>query len=357
MTTKISHAQLAEWLAPASVALDEERLNSLSAVVAQLAADIEGHELDAVRAAYGRLSDTARVWAAAALDEKAPTVKADDASALLSRLAAAAVMASLDDGDPGLRCALAVASAQFVGLTPLIDELPERAAELLAQTGRDVRQRAHVASQLANTALGSLPRGRKPNEETNVAVDVNVLADDVAKHATALRSLVDAVDDAFDALADRQASLDEEVEMLWWALRETADSGEAFAALDPDERAVRAAAEIAGRTEVVPGPPSVGPLLTRVLGEAANEEIALEHLVLAVSEHLAALTVEPDTVLPLLSAAAEHARLGTPEDAETWKTAAQRTLEIDLQATTTVGSGAVQVYRELLLERLLTADE
>lgn len=353
----LSNAKLASWLGPASVALDGDRLNGLSGAVTQLADDLEGHELDAVRAAHGRLSDRARVWAAAALDENAPTVKPEDAAVLLSRLAAAAVMTSLDRNDSGLLCALAVASAQFVGLTPLIDELPERAAELLAQAGRRVRRRQKLKSSLASVALGSLPRGRKPNSETGESVDVNALADDVAKHANALRSLVDAVDEAFEALADGQAALDEEVEMLWWALRETSDSGEPFAALDPKEAAVRAAAELVDRIELVPGPPSVGPLLTRVLGDAAASEVALEDLVLAVSEHVAALTVEADALLPLLSSAAEHARLGTPDDADTWRTAAQRTLDIDLKATTTLGFGAVQVYRELLLERLLTADE
>jgi hypothetical protein len=353
---KISNAELAEWLGPASVTLDDDRLNALSGVVTQLASDIEEHELDAVRAAHGRLSHRARAWAAAALDEHAPTVKADDADALLSRLAAAAVIASLDESNSGLRCAFAVMSARFVGLSPLIEDLVERAADLLAQAGRDVRQREDLTSKLASAALGSLPRPRKPDEETGDSVDVDTLAEDVAKHANALRSVVGAIDHAFEALADRQASLDEEVEMLWWALRETSDSGEKFAALEPKEAAVRAAAEIADRTEMMPGPPSAGPLLTRVLGDAAAKEVAMEELVLAISEHGGALSAEADTLLPLLSAAAEHARLGTPDDAETWRTAAERTLNIDLKAKTSIGAGAVQVYRELLLDRLLTTD-
>jgi hypothetical protein len=357
MNDSITPSDLARWLKPAGIELGSDRLAELAGVVTELTDGLEGRELEAVRAACGHLSDGARAFAAETLGEKAPTVIPQDATELLERLLAVAVVASLDESESGIRCALAVGSAQFLGMTPLIEDLPARAAEALASAGRSARRRVEIDKTVASKALGALPKARKRNEETGEEISPNELADDLADHARSLGSLVNALDQAIGGLAKRQDTLDEEVEMLWWALRATDDSGTAFSDLEPAARAVSAAGELADRTDGLPGPPSAGFLLKRVLDNAADDEITLADLAAAASEHLRPLDVPPDPLLALMSAATEQARLSADKDDKTWQTVVERTLGVDLSAKTTLATGAQQVYRELLLERLLTEDE
>lgn len=356
MNESVTRSNLARWLEPASIELTPERLAELADVVAKLESSIDGHELEAVRAAHGDLSDRARAWAAGVLGETAPTVNPQDATDLLERLLAAAVMQNLGDSDSGVRCAFAVRSAHFLGLTPLIDDLPPRAAKTLASAGRRARERAEIEPAIATSALGSLPEAREPDEETVEEIRAEDLADDVAAHARSLQSLVNALDLAFDVLAAHQAALDEEVEMLWWALRGTDDRGTAFSDLEPAVRAVSAAGELADRTHAMPGPPSAAFLLGRVLGDAAGNEITLADLADAVSKRHRPLVVSNDPLLGLSSAAAEQIRQGAVKTDATWRTVVGRTLGIDLSSKTTLAAGAQQVYREYLLQRLLRAD-
>lgn len=355
MNDSVTTSDLARWLRPTSIELTADRLVELDSVVAELASGLNGRELDAVAAAYGRLSDGARVWASGVLSEKAPTLDPQQATALVERVLAATVISKLDASRSGMRCALAIGSAQFLGLTPLVEDLPARSTEVLASAGRSARQRAAIEAQAASGALGSLPEARKRNEETSEEIQLGDVAEDVGIHAQSLRSLVNVLDETLEVLAGRQDTLDEEVEMLWWALRATDDQGTSFSQLEPAVRVVSAAGELADRTTALPGPPSAGFLLGRILSDSADNETTLADLAAAVPEHRQ-LSVSPHTLLALLSAAAEQVRLYADKDDDTWQKVVERTLGIDLAVKTTLASGAQQVYRELLLERLLTAD-
>lgn len=355
MNDGVTTADLAFWLRPAGIDFSRDRLAALDDVVVELAGNIAGRELDAVDAAHGHMSDPARALAATVLGEKAPSVDVQDATALLEYLIAAAVMKSLDGGGSGIPCALAIGSARFLALKPVIADLPARATEMLDGAGRSARRRAAIDIAAASGALSLLPDAPVDNEEATEPPNISGIADDLGACTQSLRSLAGALDGALDALVKRQDALDEEVEMLWWALRATDDAGTPFSQLEPALRVAVAASELADRTKTLPGPPSAGFLLGRVLTDHQEDEIKLADLASALLQRRR-LGVAPHRLLVLLSAGAEQARQGAEKDDETWQKVVERTLGVDLATKTTLAAGAQQVYRELLLERLLAAN-
>jgi hypothetical protein len=359
--TDIDNAQIASWLAPVGIEMTTERLEQMVAVVDELRQDIEGHELEAVRAAHGDLSDSARGWAAAVLGQRSPTSVAGDAEDLLEHLIACAVIGAFDESDRGSICALAALSADFVGLSPVLPELTQMARDSLDESGQSLRSRPEQEDGAVLKVLGKLPALRKPtrDEEQTVIehVAVDDLAEDVGKHASGLTALARQVDEELSALVDRQRALDEEVEMLWWALRAIDDSGTPSATRDASRRAALAASELSDRTSLIPGPPSARYLLTTVLGRDAATEVALGDLAAVADEALNALSVPQDRLLPIMSAAVDHHRGATGEDDASWRNVAGNTLGLDLSTKTALTVGAQQIYRELLLERLLSASE
>ena len=79
-------------------------------------------------------------------------------------------------------------------------------------------------------------------------------------------SIVETVVQGHRTLSARQAQLAEETGLLWWVLNEYSDAlGMPVSELSAQNYALVAASEAAKRTQMLPPPPSIGPLLIRAL--------------------------------------------------------------------------------------------
>ena len=120
----------------------------------------------------------------------------------------------------------------------------------------------------------------RPNEFANDTAEVTKVliarkkkmdeAADAAQKTTATdayqQAVVDTIEASHTKLAQRVEQLAEETCLLWWVLNEFSDSiQEQVAELTPQIYALAAASEAVKRTQLVPPPPCIAPLLTRML--------------------------------------------------------------------------------------------
>jgi len=345
---------LARWLKPALIEEDADRLDYYRAVAVSAEGDMLGHELIAVLAAHGRLGPEARNWLAGHLAKQDDTFVTDGRDELLRRLAAVAVATAVSGRSDGVAAlaGLAARSAAFAGLDAVIQELPSIADRRVAQMGRNVRSRVTAMAEPLSVTVGKQPTVKKPAE--GEAVDPTQVAAAVTAQAQVIKKLIGALDEALPAAAGRQRSLDEEVEMLWWVIRESDESGKPWASQSGVERAVAAAAELAARTLVLPGPPSAGHLLRRLLANEATENATIADLAVEASKQgLAFGDCDAHVLLPVASCVRLRSEFGTATDEETWQNAVQNKLDVDPKRAASLAEGSEQVYRELQIARLL----
>ena len=346
---------LPRWLEPVTVESDADRVAVFRGASTSMAAELDSHVMAAVDAAFGILNDEARAWIASHVQRQNDAFVMGGKDELQRVLAAAAVagrIASATDRQAVL-AALAVLSAEFSGRQATIPELGDLARTRIKEMGQLARARARALPTIA-AELPSLPRTRKPDEETGAAVSPDTLAGDLGTHAKAIRQLASAADQVLGDMSARQAALDEEVEMLWWVIRARDEAGRSWQERAPVDRAVAAAVEIADRTRVIPGPPSAAALLGRVLGtDAADEvtvaEVAVQCSTLGLDERGAL----QHRLLPVLTAAATARKLQGDNEDQIWQAAFEREWSVDLARSTSIENGAAQVYRELQMLRLL----
>lgn len=349
----------ARWMEPAMLEQPPERIGLFRDATVSVAEDLGEHELSAVLACNGVLSDDIVAWLGRHLREKDESFVVEGKDDLVQRVAGIAVLRRVSDArdESAILAALALLSARYAGLKPIIAELPEIATQRLREMGSEVRARDRVEPLSLAPAVKNLPPARKPNEETGAAVDVNQLAADVALHAKAIKALITSLEPGLAAASERQRALDEEVEMLWWVIRDQDSEGRPWGDRPVVERAVCAAVELADRTEILPGPPSAEALLRRLLTEDADADVSFAEFAVEVSrKNLATDTSSAQPLIPILSSSAICQEFRTDKDDKTWRGVIVGKLNIQSDRLGSIADGAVQLYRELQMLRLLPND-
>jgi GTPase-associated system helical domain len=344
------------WLEPAMLQEQPERLEAFRSISSRLSTDLDGRVFDAVLATHGTLGPEIERWVGDHVRATDESLVYEGKEELQRRLVSIAVIrhVALADDDAAILAALAALSASFIGLDAVLPELPEMSVNRLDELGREKRSRALEPESSVAQSLGSLPRTRKPDEESGVPVDANQLASDLGSHAKAIRGLATAVDSALRLAQRRQGALDEEVEMLWWVIKERTGNGALWSDQPALSRAVNGAIELAERTLEIPGPPSAAALLRRLLGDAGEEEVTLAD----VAAQIAACELPPQTsphssLIPLIGSSEVLRELREEGDNETWQNVAKKQLGVDTRASSTLSRASEQVYRELQILRLL----
>src|SRR5438270_5734285 len=95
MTEGLIDSNIARWLEPAGVQLDNERVPLYRAAVDQMSGDLAGRELAVARAAHHLLDDSIRAWIGEAMRQQDQGFVAEGKDALLSRLAGIALIRPL----------------------------------------------------------------------------------------------------------------------------------------------------------------------------------------------------------------------------------------------------------------------
>jgi hypothetical protein len=350
---QLLEGNLARWLEPAGVQLDNERVPLYLQAVLELSGDLAGRELDVVRAAHDQLEDPIRAWIATAMRNHDQGFVGEGKDALLARLAGAAVIQALLSriATDVTLVNLAIESARFLGLTPVIVETTQVSTRTLLRTAKQVRERAEVTGRAADT-VAELPAERKADEETGTVVTADDLAPDLFAHAEALRALAGRVDELESTNAQLQAALDEEVEILWWVLLGRDAAGTRWPEHAPFVRAVIAARELNERTLRSPGPPAAGYFLTRVLGDDAETAASIGDLAGA-GAPMDELPSGGDSLLPITSTINAHREVGGEQ--ELWPKLAEAKFKIPVTRHTTLAIATEQLYRELEMLELLKA--
>jgi hypothetical protein len=345
----------AAWLARATIDDEQDLLPAFVAAGQAAADDLAGHELSAVLAAHGRLAEESRGWVGEHLRNAKEGFVADAKDELMQRVAAVALVRRIvaDIDDCAILSALAVTSAGFVGLTPVVAELGFIATQRLTQMGREVRVRDVDDPPDLSDGL-KLPPARKVNPDEGLNADPNTLASDIAAQSQAIRKLAGTLTAAFEAAASAQSALDEEVEMLWWVITDRGADGKLWANREPVERAVAAATELEEHTKVLPEPPAAAALLQRLLVEKKPVKVTLADF----AEEAYRQEVDADvryrhTLLPVLTAAAARREFGTEDDANTWRKVAHNKWAVETDLESPLDNAALQLYRELQMRHLV----
>lgn len=146
-------ANLARWLEPAGVQLDNERVPLYLQAALEMSGDLAGRELDIVRAVHGELNDDLRAWVATVVRKHDQGFVGEGKDALIARLAGAAVVHALTSriAPDTILVNLAIESARFLELTPVIADTAALSPLTLLRTAKQVRERTLVAGTAAET--------------------------------------------------------------------------------------------------------------------------------------------------------------------------------------------------------------
>lgn len=341
--TDVSEADLAQWLQPAGVGLEGDRIRSYHALVGAAATDAGGHEYELVRLAH-QLEDAAgREWLAGKLAELDPALTLGDKNALVAHLACATILQMLRGGaaaDSAL-INLLVENAAFLNLKAATPGLHDESRASLKRAGARIRRRDAIPSAKAP----SLPKKREPSDEE--PLDVDDLASDLGDHATGIRQLAQTVTDMSSAIRQITSVADEELEILWWSLLGSNDDGVPWDHLAPSQRSIDAAMELARRTAMVPGPPAADAFIHRALGSEAGSNVTIAEFALALAavEHS---PVSQSGLLPLSATVAMIRDVGA-EERDLWEGLATKKHGVATDLRITLAHAGGQLYRELLI--------
>jgi hypothetical protein len=348
MTEDFIEENFGRWMRTVTIDEDEGRLETLRAGNVAAAKDLSSHELSAVLAAHGNLDEPTAAWLGRHLRETDDTFVVEGNDELLKVLAAITVMTGMLSGGnaEAALCALGVCSAQFSGLSPVLDEIPKIAQSQLAAVG----QRAREVTVPADPGFAiTVPAQRKAtNDAGEATASLGEALADITALGKSLKKLASAVDSTVRPALARQVALGEEVEMLWWVVADADENGMRWSEQTNLGRVVRGAVELATRTKILPEPPSGAALLEKLLGKAANKAASVAELAQeCVEQDLKELQEQEHTLLPVASAYEAIRKYATDEDQETWQRALENRLKLDPQKKHSLSEGAVQLYREL----------
>jgi hypothetical protein len=176
------------------------------------------------------------------------------------------------------------------------------------------------------------------------------LAQDLFTDTKALRALANHLDALHTAYATRQTVIDEEVEILWWVMRESDEAGLPWGEHPVLARAVGAACELKSRTKRLPGPPAANYFLTRVVGADSASTASLKDFAEAAAD-AARVPDGSDYLMPITTAVRSYREVSG--DAKIWPALADKKFGVAVDEKHTIATSCQQLYRELQLAELL----
>lgn len=335
-----------EWLRPATTT--EDVIPASRDTITSAAQQATGEIASAIVAvAHNHQEGSGRAWLNALLEQHGASSDLTRNDELLARIAACTVARILVNETSSLRgrVGLLVQSAAFLGLTPVVAELPSIADDAVFDAARRARTRDVPWPSTADTIQEILDR--EPEEAAEGA-------EDESDPDEALKAVAAAVDQLFEKLDRRVRLIDEEYNALWWGFtKHSSRLEQPWSTVEPTERRlVYAACELAGLVQVLPGPPTMRGLLATALGDAGGATVAIR----AVVEALAAATgieldATSDPLMPFTFCLGKLQELANA-DPGTWEAVVRGTSPIDPATEVSALAASAQVYRELELRRL-----
>ena len=303
--------QLPKWLRAVEIQSASPRLAAIESSASRLAQTLSGRGvLDMTLLAHGRSHGNAFDQLSESLQEDDPTFGclADD---LETRIAASTTVCALlaERSTSASIAAQGVLSAQWLGLSPAVAELPALAVDTSRRRSELFRNRAALPEVSAQTDFFKGVPQFDTEEETVTHQDIKPLR--AATKALANELQMQQYSYA-RVLAARLDAADEEVEILWWAFSgysERAKRG--WTELAHPEAALLCGIELGDKLKFEIELPSTEALLARLLGPSIKESIALASAVEAGASFLGSMELPEDghPLLPILDCVSEHRAL------------------------------------------------
>ena len=351
MSEDVLH-ELPKWLQRVVVDLDVETLERRQEAVKSLAAG--GYDLhDLVLAAHEQFVDGSLAELGRAAVDADPALVIEDKPALVATLAAAAVaMLLAEPSDRATQLALLVSSAEFLGLTPAIPELPTTARRVESERSEAGRERPTMPD--LHSAVKRLLRETLPTPSAEAAESEQPTPDTVGARDQALQATAKRCEDLLEYFERRLRLVDEEIDVLWWSkANRSSIAGDAWANLNGAKRVTLAALELSQLLSTTPAPPSAPALLSDAVATGKGKDVSVENVALELSE------AEGDRVagysrrrlLPITSYTALLREVG--EDKAGALALGRQVLKLDGEMTRGVVETSVQLLRELMLRDAL----
>ena len=349
--------QLPDIFHAASVSMDQDQLSAWLGAAKGLAEALGVRETaDAILAAHGReLKSDLRDRVVEEIRSRSDaTYPSEGRERELEALCTAIVVYDITalGGVQGNLSALGALSAKFSGWDSAAKDLPALAAEYLNDMGAGARRRKALPGPPATESNVARAGGLK-DASWSTPMEAHPF---LVAHATAIRAIGKWVEATQATFNERQSLVDEELDFLWWAINGRSETlSRPWDDLSVGQRALVAGIEAGDRTVLVPGPPAVAALLTRIIGdrgESVDVMAAVKEVIsLWPEEH--EFEDEPSQLLPLMTALRSAQELGGEE---AWSTVLDHKHKVVLPKTVTAGDLANQIYREQLLLATLGAD-
>ncbi len=355
--------RLSDWLHGANLDPDGSDLPSFNAAVTAAAASATPQlGVDFVASAYG-LDDGAEA-ACTALAAQLPATP-DGAvltpGALLTRRLSGAVVATALEtrvDDAAKATGLAVAAADFVGLTPQVTEISQLAGNAVRRLARLARTPRALPDQRLKARVDAEMKTLPPADEAG-AVN-QVVRKSIEEMRASVRVLADLVDNRQQALELDVRRTSEEIDLLWWTL-DPQVPGSLVAWEEAGNMAIVATGiAIAQRVAAQPPPEACVGLVQSALRRArvnTDERLPLA----AVAESGRAIRIAPPLngpsirwAQPVLAALrAAHA----PSAGDQWRPMFASATRLDPELMVSPAAAAVQLIRDIGLDTLLRGDE
>lgn len=342
-------AVIADWLRPVAVSLSADDIARYRAMTARVKANLtKTTAFHVVGVGYRLTTPSGYQWFCGNLREVDPEFVSAGQDELVTRLACCSIYSALDHDDAPL-LALLGGSARFIGGSAAAPELDNAVENALQEASADARRRP--------TWTALVPRfDAMMKRELRQATDSKPAETEEDRQASLLRLIAQAVDDLASQVAEHASIVDEEYDALWWSYTQrSTTAGTPWRDVSPPaRRVVLAAAELSERVGIVPAPPQiVRGLLGLALGDSVATDVTLRDVALAAASESIGVPEAVDRLLPVSSAVAKIAELGS--DSTTWSDVLAKSgdLKLDVGAESSALDAAVQIFRELEIGALI----
>ena len=300
--------QLPKWLRAIELEPGGDRLAAIESSAIRLGGTLCGRDvLDMTLLAHGQSYGNAFDHLNHAVQTHDLTFgcRADD---LESTVAAGAAVSALlaQESKSASVAAQGILSANWLGLSPAVTELPGLARATIRRRSEALRRRRALPRPGKKAFFDEVPKFDDDDTENPVTQQEGRLLRAAAK---AVADVLQTSQDSFArVLVARLDAADEELELLWWAFSDYSELAKArWADLAPEMAVVLCGIEFGNKLAFEIELPSTDALLARLLGRNLKEPIALAK---AVESSAALVDLKVPTgghpLLPILSSISEH---------------------------------------------------
>ena len=310
MTHDYVKEQLPKWLRAVELEPGGDRLAAIESSAIHLGSTLSGRDvLDMILLAHGQSHGNAFDHLNHAVRTHDPTFgcRADDLESTVAASAAVSALLAQESKSASI-AAQGILSADWLGLSPAVTELPGLASATSHRRSEALRKRRAVSRPRVKTFFDDAP------EFNNTGNPVTQREGQLLRAAA--KKAVDALQTRQDSLAGVMAArldaADEELDLLWWASSDYSELAKTkWVDIAPQTAAVLSGIELGNKLVFEIELPSTDALLARLLGRDLEEPVALAEAVEG-SAALVDLKMPTDghPLLPILSSISEHRTLG-----------------------------------------------